>query len=269
MFAARANTDIAPSRRVVLLGASNLTKGIGTVLETAGRVWNEPLEVHAALGHGRSYGRNTRVLGIGLPGIANCGLWQNLTSLPTERQLPTAALVTDIGNDLLYEEPVARIVGWLEACLDRLAAAEAKITITRLPVANVQQLSAAKFKLMRTVLYPYSRITLAEITRRAILLDEEVARIAAERSLTVVAHQPHWYSYDPIHIRFTRRAEAWRDILGAWTEAGSSLGAGGNALFRTLHIRTRAPHERRFFFLAQRRAQPATRFRDGTSLSIY
>ncbi len=260
------NGPTAPARRVVLLGASNLTKGIGTVLETAGRVWNEPLEVHVALGHGRSYGRNTRIMGVGLPGIAHCGLWQNLTSAS---RLPTAALVTDIGNDLLYEEPVDRIVGWLEACLDRLAAAEARITITRLPIANVQKLSPAKFKLMRTILYPYSRITLAEITQRAIALDGHVARIASERRLAVVSHQSHWYSYDPIHIRFTRRGEAWRDILGAWTEAGESLTPGGNALFRTLHVRTRTPHERRLLFLAQRRAQPAARFRDGTSVSLY
>src|SRR5690606_202795 len=30
---------LAPRRRVVLLGASNLTKGIGTVLETSTRLW--------------------------------------------------------------------------------------------------------------------------------------------------------------------------------------------------------------------------------------
>lgn len=255
-----------PARRVILLGASNLTKGIGTVLETAGRVWNEPLEVHTALGHGRSYGRNTRVVGFGMPGIADCGLWGHLASA---RQMPTAALLTDIGNDIVYEEPVSRIVGWLETCLDRLDAVGAKITITRLPVANVQRLSAAKFKLMRSLLFPYSRLTLAVAQRRAIELDEHVARIACERGLTVVSQQPHWYSYDPIHIRFTRRGEAWRDILGAWTEASGLLSPGGSALIRSLHVRTRTPHERRLWFLAQRRAQPAARFRDGTSVSLY
>ena len=45
------------ARRVVLVGASNLTKGIGTVLPLAEQIWGSPLEVYAALGHGRSYGR--------------------------------------------------------------------------------------------------------------------------------------------------------------------------------------------------------------------
>ena len=102
------NVPTGAARRVVLLGASNLTKGIGTVVETACRTWGQPLEVHAALGHGRSYGRTTSLLGRQLPGILECGLWPALERTPG---VPTAALVTDIGNDLLYGEPVGQIVG--------------------------------------------------------------------------------------------------------------------------------------------------------------
>ncbi|HEX3727596.1 MAG TPA: hypothetical protein VHV08_15185, partial [Pirellulales bacterium] len=50
-------------RRVILLGASNLTKGVALVLETAFGAWGRPLEVLMALGHGRSYGRQTSLLG--------------------------------------------------------------------------------------------------------------------------------------------------------------------------------------------------------------
>jgi hypothetical protein len=35
-------------------------------------------------------------------------------------------LVTDIGNDLLYEVPVDRIVDWVDQCLDRLKAINAR-----------------------------------------------------------------------------------------------------------------------------------------------
>ncbi len=262
----RDSRSLVPTRRVVLLGASNLTKGIGTVLETAARLWGEPLEVHAALGHGRSYGRHTRILGLGLPGIEACGLWPELQAAP---RLPTAALLTDIGNDLLYEEPVTRIVGWLEACLDRLAAIDAQTTITRLPLANIERLSPAKFKLLRSILYPLSRITLPEITRRATALDGHVTRLAAERNLAVVMHQPHWYGFDPIHIRFMRRGEAWRDILGAWGASAQPLPPSGSQLARTFHVRTRTPYERRLWCISQRGAQPAARFRDGTHVSIY
>ncbi len=167
--------DAPPARRVVLVGASNLTKGIGTVLDTSTRIWGGPLQVLAALGHGRSYGQETRFFGMALPGIEACGLWRDLKAEP---ETPTAALVTDIGNDLLYEQPVATIVGWVERCLDRLAAARARTVVTLLPVDNVRTLSAGRFHLLRTLFFPTSRIGLAEVVRRAGELNQQVERMA-------------------------------------------------------------------------------------------
>src|SRR5262245_61538357 len=82
-----------PTCRIVLLGASNLTRGISTAVETAGTLLGRPLEVLAAFGHGRSYGMSNCVLGRSLPGIVECGLWRSLAALPPA---PTSALVTDI-----------------------------------------------------------------------------------------------------------------------------------------------------------------------------
>src|SRR5690242_2621175 len=78
-----------PARRVVLLGASNLTRAIATVLETALGVWGGPLDVLAALGNGRSYGLRKAWLWRELPGIAGCGLWDAWERRPPA---PTAAL---------------------------------------------------------------------------------------------------------------------------------------------------------------------------------
>ena len=80
---------------------------------------------------------------------------------------------------------------------------------------------------MRSLLFPYSRLTLAEAAAPGDRTGRARGTDRRERGLTVVSQQPHWYSFDPIHIRFTRRGEAWRDILGAWTEAGGSLSPGG------------------------------------------
>ncbi|HEY5315121.1 MAG TPA: hypothetical protein VIK18_21495, partial [Pirellulales bacterium] len=52
----------SPTRRLVLLGASNLTRGLAPVLQTAAQLWDEPLDILAAAGHGRSYGATSRVL---------------------------------------------------------------------------------------------------------------------------------------------------------------------------------------------------------------
>ena len=106
-----------PPRRVILLGASNLTRGIATVIDACHRQWGQPLDCLAALGHGRSYGTRSTVLGRTLPSIQDCRLWSALDDRPA---VPTAALVTDIGNDVMYEAPVDKIVEWVTRCFDQL-----------------------------------------------------------------------------------------------------------------------------------------------------
>ena len=59
--------------------------------------------------------------------------------------LPTAALVTDIGNDLLYGVPVEQLLEWVEGCLDRLADVGAKTIVTQLPVDSVEPSREADF----------------------------------------------------------------------------------------------------------------------------
>ena len=255
-----------PQRRVVLLGASNLTKGIGTVLETSARVWGGPQQVFAALGHGRSYGRTTRFVGMRLPGIESCDLWQDLAAA---EPLPTAALVTDIGNDLLYEEPVERIIEWVERCLDRLAVLDARTTVTLLPIDNLHALGSGRFRLLRSLFFPSSRITLAEVTHRAKALNEGVRRLAAERGFATAEHRTAWYGFDPIHIRFLRRGEAWRDILAGWATPDVARAPATHAIARTLYLRTRTPAQRRLLWLEQRGQKPSATFADGTSVSIY
>ena len=83
-------------RRVVALGASNLTRGFPILVSAARASAGPDVEVFAALGLGRSYGMESRVLARTLPGILDSGLWAALAGLPP---LPTRAVVTDVGND--------------------------------------------------------------------------------------------------------------------------------------------------------------------------
>src|SRR5262245_25860690 len=96
--------------RIVALGASNLTRGLHTVVSTARAAWGPDVEVLGALGHGRSYGVESRLVIRTLPGILQSGLWSTLSSLPPAT---TRGLVTDVGNDILYEFPVPTVLGWV------------------------------------------------------------------------------------------------------------------------------------------------------------
>ena len=77
--------------RLVLLGASNVRRGLPIVVETARAAWPR-LEILGAFGHGRSYGARSRVLVRELPAILDCGLWDALTA----RRDDATAVVTDV-----------------------------------------------------------------------------------------------------------------------------------------------------------------------------
>ena len=122
------------------------------------------LEVLSALGHGRSYGINSTVLGRTLPGILDCGLWE---ALRRAADVPTAALVTDIGNDLLYQVEVPQIVAWVDNAIQRLQQAGARVTMTLLPIGSLLKLAPRRYYIFRTVMFPRCRLTFAEASARA------------------------------------------------------------------------------------------------------
>ena len=130
------------------------------------------------MGHGRSYGQDSTVFGRKISGIFPCALWQDLQNRPT---LPTAALVTDIGNDLLYGVPPDQLLEWVERCLDRLAEAGAATIVTQLPVGQHRTTRAKRdfdsfagcFFRAASSLWPTPRRWLVEINDRLIAIGRD------------------------------------------------------------------------------------------------
>ena len=87
---------------VVALGASNLSRGLSRLTAVVRDTIPAPRLLVAA-GHGRSYGASSRVAWRRLPSILQSWLWRAFDRLePPARDRRLLAVVTDIGNDLLY-----------------------------------------------------------------------------------------------------------------------------------------------------------------------
>ncbi len=254
-----------PSRRLVLLGASNLVHGISTVVETAWNVWDQPLDVMAALGYGRSFGATSRVYFRTLPGILQCRLWEDLAKRPPA---PTAALITDIGNDILYGPSVELITSWIELCLQRLSTVAEKIVITELPLESTSNVGGFKFLVMRKVLFPQSRLGYDEALTRARQLNDNVKQLAARYNARVVAPRVHWYGFDPLHIKLRSWSEAWNEMLAACSESATPARAKGS-LRRWLRMRSLRQQQRHVLGFEQLCEQPAIKLSDGTCISFY
>lgn len=255
-----------PSRRVILLGASNLVRSLSMVIETTRQVWGEPVEIMAAIGHGRSYGVETSVFGRKISGIFPCALWNELEQRPP---LPTAALVTDIGNDLGYGATPECVLEWVESCLDRLQVAGATTIVTQLPMESLARVGEWRFRFFRNVLFPSCRLSLSEVVARAQRLNDGLIATAEKRNLSVIPVSSEWYGFDPIHLKRSVWHEAWPSILAAWNREENRRARPRGSIARWAYVRCLAPLERSILGFEQRTTQPSGMLRDGTTLSLY
>jgi hypothetical protein len=243
--------------RVVLLGASNLALGFPLIVRQLCAGLPRPLEIYAACGHGRSFCRWSRVLFRALPGIDRCALWSDLESTPDGNGTSTLALVTDVGNDLIYGSAPNLIARRIEACLSELARHEAQLVITRLPLASIERLSALRYHATKAVFFPRTGGRWSEMLAGARDLDQALAEIGARFSARLIEQPREWYGFDPIHIRRGHRARAWRTIFSGWSAFTAAARGTRLALADVARLRLAAPAERRLFGRQQLRSQPA------------
>jgi hypothetical protein len=255
-----------PTRRVILLGASNLARSFPTIISTAREMWSEPIEFLVAKGHGRSYGQETSVFGRKISGIFPCALWRDLQA---RRALSTTALVTDIGNDLLYGTTPEVLLNWVEGCLDHLSEAGAVTIVTLLPAESIEQLGERRFQFFRRLLFARSKLTLADARRLVREINERLIEISNSRKISVIPVSNEWYGFDPIHIRRRSERAAWPKLLAAWREANEPFSILRSSPWMIAYLATLTPLEWSRFGIARRTPQPSGRFFDGTTISLY
>ena len=235
-------------QRIVAVGASNLTRGFHTIVATARSAWGPEVEVIAALGHGRSYGGPSTFVVRRLPGILQSGLWRELES---HAPAPTRALVTDVGNDIMYGFPPAQILEWVDECVARLQQFTSDVVVTGLPHAAVAGLPAGRYLLFRTMFFPRCRLTLDQTMRAGVEVDAGLQASAGSRGAAFLRLKPEWYGIDPIHIRPGMWDAAWREILCG----EAPVPAGGRATRREA-VRLYCLQPERAAFLGRERRTP-------------
>ena len=249
-------------RRIVALGASNLTRGLHMVVSTARRLRGPDVEILAALGHGRSYGATSRLLARSLPGILQSGIWSRLEALPPA---PTRCLVTDVGNDILYGSPAAQTIGWVEETVDRLQRHSGDIVLTDLPMEGIRGLSNARFLFFRSLYVPGCRLSLSQVRDTTERVNDGLRQLAEARGLRLCRMKPAWYGFDPIHIRPSLWNMAWQEILCGGTIPGGAPASRLEA-WRLYFLR---PERRRLFGIEQVTPQAGTPLAAGGRLWLY
>lgn len=205
--------------RIILLGASNLTLSLRLVIHLMQQRLGNPSEVLVAAGHGRAYGVFSQMLLRGLPGIVASGLWQQLDVMQSR---PSYALLTDIGNDILYGSMPEQTLRQMEWCIEQLQQQSAYIVVTNLPMAAIESLSDARYTLFRNIFYPSCRLSRQETVSRAREVYQGLINMAARRHFKLYEQKPIWLGSDGIHVHYWQRRAFYEDILAQFPLAGNS-----------------------------------------------
>ena len=245
------------SQQVILLGASNIARAFPTLVHTLRQGLSGPLDILAAMGHGRAYGQWSQVLGRALPGLIDCRIWPHLGShchvVPTP-----LALITDLGNDLVYGAEAATLLGWLETILQRLAACRATIVLMSLPVASLARMTPTQFAWTRRLLFPNHPVTWNTLRLQVDKLDQGMRDISQRHGLYWVETEPDWYGIDPIHLRRACWPAAWDAVFSQWPgwQSGPEGMRSPPGLLESLKLRRLRPAEWRLLGRDFRTPQP-------------
>jgi hypothetical protein len=255
--------------RIILLGASNVTRCISTIVETGRLIAGagSPVDIHAAIGHGRSYVQSSSLLTRTLPAITESPIWP-ASDPPPDGDAPTFALLTDVGNDIMYGSDVPTIVSAVETCLDRLEERNAKIVMTNIPIPRVERITPMQFRLVKTLFFPGYDVSFKRALDDARTIAHRLDDIARARNIPIILPDHAWYGADPIHIMQSRSAAAWSAILSSWRPADPPLAARGS-LRRWLTIRPARAARWSFLGRSFETPQPARRLPDGSTLSLW
>ena len=202
------------SSQVVVLGASNVSLGFPYLLRLIQSALPQLEEMYACHGHGRSYGNWSKVVVRELPGIVDSQLWNVLeeAAMPQRRM----ALITDIGNDLVYGVRTDQIVEWVETCLKRLSSSSTQVTMTQLPLDSLSDVGSFRFRVFRAICFPTRTVNWDQMAKDIQTLSTEIRRLAAEYNANLFVPPAEWYGLDPIHIQSQYRFGGWREILELW-----------------------------------------------------
>jgi hypothetical protein len=264
---------------LILLGASNLTRGLPIVFNTSRALLGDSIDVIAALGHGRSYGIASRIFGRTLPSILECGLWDALSraKLPgtplmgTRNSEPGSrlALITDIGNDIMYGAQPEQIRDWLATCVIRLLQHRARIVLTAMPTQSLARLGPRRYRLLQSLMFPGRDLRFEVVMERVERLDRLVRELAHRFDLRLVEPRREWFGFDAIHIRRRRSAAVWRQLLAPWRPDRPAGHLAQPSLLRFMQLRCCLPARSRWFGVELQRPQPRRILADGTTVSLY
>ena len=219
---------------LILLGASNLSRAcfaLSRHLKTCLRP--HPVEVLIASGPGRGYCAPGGLLTINYPPIDSSAIFE-AAQRKSESGYRVIALLTDIGNDIMYDVPVDKLIETIQHIFARLQSMNAEIFYTTSPVAFEKKVHPAWFYILRSLLLPFSRVSYDKATDGVIAVNQFLRESGTERC-HLIPDVDRFLGYDEIHYGWLQAHHAWSHVAKVMLETLGVKNVRKIPLSRMLH----------------------------------
>jgi len=210
------NTNVSPLARetpvlLILLGASNLSRGcFAFSRHMKACLRPRPVEALIASGPGRAYYASGGLLNVVYPPIYASDIFEAAQN-KSESGYRVVALVTDIGNDIMYGVSTEKVIETVQQVFARLQLMNAEIFYTTLPVAFEKGNHPVWFCILRSLLFPRSTVAYEE-AKAGIIEVNRFLRKSASRHCHLIPDMDRYLGYDEIHYGWVRAHSAWSHV---------------------------------------------------------
>ena len=192
------------------MGASNLAFAHKPVLQRLANSCPAGSSIFLAHGPGRSYGLNAGNPLWRYQGHVHSDLWADLEAAVAAQEQPRiSALITDVGNDLLYTRGHSLPGRWVKRICERLAGMGAHCAVTSLPMASILALSPLKFGMLRPLFFPRFRVEREAMFGWAESLQDQLSNLCQQHNFQLLPAEPQWYGPDHFHLKWFKRKEVF------------------------------------------------------------
>ena len=195
-------------QRILLYGASNLWLSRKAALSEIRARFEGQLEIGLACGPGRSYG-----LDAGNPLNRYRALKSIDFELPTPQPNKCWALLTDVGNDIAYQQSPDTIIAWMGDLAAFLEKRGYKIRMTGLPAETLSTVPPWMFKLLAWLYYSKRDLQQSELNQALWDVEGGLQELCEKRGYPFIPTQPHWFGIDHFHLRPSCNREYWNTNL--------------------------------------------------------
>jgi hypothetical protein len=195
----------------ILLGASNLARGFQALSDClVSSLAPNRVEILNAMGPGRGYCAEGGIFNIRYPAIGASGI---LDSICAEGETPhkVIALITDIGNDIMYGVAASEITACLSVLLKQFSALDADVFLQPIPIDLSEDVSESQFRLLKSIFYPHSAIDY-EQAREAVFAVNDFLRTNAGERVHLLPSGKEFMGIDKIHYSVFQSHKAWSGV---------------------------------------------------------